>query len=101
MPYVAEGNEWLNDDRKRAEVAWNAGELTIPEGADPENYAAQGILAAPDEGLGRTFQYLKLFGQLNNLYDYKGSGMPDRRDLSNLADTDIVAEGRLLSDFCI
>ena len=90
-----EGNEWLNDDRKRAEVAYgDTEELTIPEGADPENYAAQGIFAA------QTGEYLEehintlenSFGQLNNLYDYRIRDTKTGEILSNLADTDIVAE---------
>lgn len=90
-----EGNEWLNDDRKRAEVAYgDAEELTIPEGADPENYAAQGILAAQTgEYLEEHFNTLESsFGQLNNLYDYRIRDTKTGEILSNLADTDIVAE---------
>ena len=90
-----EGNEWLNDDRKRAEVAYgNTEELTIPEGADPENYAAQGILAAQTgEYLEEHFNTLEnSFGQLNNLYDYRIRDTQTGEILSNLADTDIVAE---------
>lgn len=90
-----EGNEWLNDDRKRAEVAYgDTEELTIPEGADPENYAAQGILAAQTrEYLEEHFNTLEnSFGQLNNLYDYRIRDTQTGETLSNLADTDIVAE---------
>ena len=90
-----EGNEWLNDDRKRAEVAYgDTEELTIPEGADPENYAAQGILAAQtEEYLEEHFNTLEnSFGQLNNLYDYRIRDTQTGEILSNLADTDIVAE---------
>ena len=73
-----EGNEWLNDDRKR----------------DPENYAAQGILAAQTgEYLEEHFNTLEnSFGQLNNLYDYRIRDTQTGEILSNLADTDIVAE---------
>ena len=90
-----EGNEWLNDDRKRAEVAYgDTEELTIPEGADSENYAAQGILAAQTgEYLEEHFNTLEnSFGQLNNLYDYRIRDTKTGEILSNLADTDIVAE---------
>lgn len=90
-----EGNEWLNDERKRAEVAYgDTEELTIPEGADPENYAAQGILAAQTgEYLEEHFNTLEnSFGQLNNLYDYRIRDTKTGEILSNLADTDIVAE---------
>lgn len=90
-----EGNEWLNDDRKRAEVAYgDTEELTIPEGADPENYAAQGILAAQTgEYLEEHFNTLEnSFGQLNNLYDYRIRDTKTGEILSNLTDTDIVAE---------
>ena len=90
-----EGNEWLNDDRKRAEVAYgDTEELTIPEGADPENYAAQGILAAQTgEYLEEHFNTLEnSFGQMNNLYDYRIRDTKTGEILSNLADTDIVAE---------
>lgn len=90
-----EGNEWLNDDRKRAEVAYgDTEELTIPEGADPENYAAQGIFAAQTgEYLEEHFNTLEnSFGQLNNLYDYRIRDTKTGEILSNLADTDIVAE---------
>ena len=90
-----EGNEWLNDDWKRAEVAYgDTEELTIPEGADPENYAAQGILAAQTgEYLEEHFNTLEnSFGQLNNLYDYRIRDTQTGEILSNLADTDIVAE---------
>ena len=90
-----EGNEWLNDDRKRAEVAYgDTEELTIPEGADPENYAAQGIFAAQTgEYLEEHFNTLEnSFGQLNNLYDYRIRDTQTGEILSNLADTDIVAE---------
>ena len=90
-----EGNEWLNDDRKRAEVAYgDTEELTIPEGADSENYAARGILAAQTgEYLEEHFNTLEnSFGQLNNLYDYRIRDTQTGEILSNLADTDIVAE---------
>ena len=90
-----EGNEWLNDDRKRAEVAYgDTEELTIPEGADPENYAGQGIFAAQTgEYLEEHFNTLEnSFGQLNNLYDYRIRDTQTGEILSNLADTDIVAE---------
>lgn len=90
-----EGNEWLNDDRKRAEVAYgDTEELTIPEGADPENYAAQGIFAAQTgEYLEEHFNTLEnSFGQLNNMYDYRIRDTQTGEILSNLADTDIVAE---------
>ena len=90
-----EGNEWLNDDRKRAEVAYgDTEELTIPEGADPENYADQGIFAAQTgEYLEEHFNTLEnSFGQLNNLYDYRIRDTKTGEILSNLANTDIVAE---------
>ena len=90
-----EGNEWLNDDRKRAEVANADTEpLTIPEGEDTDNYAAQGILAAQTgEYLEEHFNTLEnSFGQLNNLYDYRIRDTQTGEILSNLADTDIVAE---------
>lgn len=90
-----EGNEWLNDDRKRAEVAYGDTEdLTIPEGEDPENYMARGILAAQTrEYLEGHFNTLEnSFGQLNNLYDYRIRDTKTGEILSNLADTDIVAE---------
>ena len=90
-----EGNEWLNDDRKRAEVAYgDTEELTIPEGEDPDNYAAQGIFAAQTgEYLEEHFNTLEnSFGQLNNLYDYRIRDTQTGEILSNLADTDIVAE---------
>ena len=90
-----EGNEWLNDDRKRAEVAYgDTEELTIPEGEDPDNYAAQGIFAAQTgEYLEEHFNTLESsFGQLNNLYDYRIRDTKTGEILSNLADTDIVAE---------
>ena len=90
-----EGNEWLNDDRKRAEVAYgDTEELTIPEGADTDNYAAQGIFAAQTgEYLEEHFNTLEnSFGQLNNLYDYRIRDTQTGEILSNLADTDIVAE---------
>ena len=90
-----EGNEWLNDDRKRAEVAYgDTEELTIPEGADPENYAAQGIFAAQTgEYLEEHFNTLEnSFGELNNLYDYRIRDTQTGEILSNLTDTDIVAE---------
>ena len=90
-----EGNEWLNDDRKRAEIAGGStDDLPIPEGEDPESYATRGILAA------QTRQYLEdhfytlesSFGQLNNLYDYMIRDTETGEIVSNLADTDIVAE---------
>lgn len=90
-----EGNEWLNDDRKRAEVAYgDTEELTIPEGADPENYVAQGSFAAQTgEYLEEHFNTLESsFSQLNNLYDYRIRDTQTGEILSNLADTDIVAE---------
>ena len=90
-----EGNEWLNDDRKRAEVAYgDTEELTIPEGEDPENYMARGILAVQTrEYLEEHFNTLEnSFGQLNNLYDYRIRDTKTGETLSNLADTDIVAE---------
>lgn len=90
-----EGNEWLNDDRKRAEVAYgDTEELTIPEGADPENYMARGILAVQTrEYLEEHFNTLEnSFGQLNNLYDYRIRDTKTGEILSNLTDTDIVAE---------
>ena len=90
-----EGNEWLNDDRKRAEVAYgDTEELTIPEGEDPENYMARGILAVQTrEYLEEHFNTLESsFGQLNNLYDYRIRDTKTGEILSNLADTDIVAE---------
>lgn len=90
-----EGNEWLNDDRKRAEVAYgDTEELMIPEGEDPDNYAAQGIFAAQTgEYLEEHFNTLEnSFGQLNNLYDYRIRDTQTGEILSNLADTDIVAE---------
>lgn len=90
-----EGNEWLNDDRKRAEVANADTEpLTIPEGEDTDNYAAQGIFAAQTgEYLEEHFNTLEnSFGQLNNLYDYRIRDTQTGEILSNLADTDIVAE---------
>lgn len=90
-----EGNEWLNDDRKRAEVAdADTEDLTIPEGEDPENYMARGILAAQTrEYLEEHFNTLEnSFGQLNNLYDYRIRDTQTGEILSNLADTDIVAE---------
>lgn len=90
-----EGNEWLNDDRKRAEVAYgDTEELTIPEGEDPENYMARGILAVQTrEYLEEHFNTLEnSFGQLNNLYDYRIRDTQTGEILSNLTDTDIVAE---------
>ena len=89
-----EGNEWLNDDRKRAEVAYgDTEELTIPEGEDPENYMARGILAVQTrEYLEEHFNTLEnSFGQLNNLYDYRIRDTKTGEILSNLTDTDIVA----------
>ena len=90
-----EENEWLNDDRKRAEVInGDTEDLTIPEGEDPENYMARGILAAQTrEYLEEHFNTLEnSFGQLNNLYDYRIRDTKTGEILSNLADTDIVAE---------
>lgn len=90
-----EGNEWLNDDQKRAEMAdGDTEDLTIPEGEDPEDYVAQGILAAQTgEYLEEHFNTLESsFGQLNNLYDYRIRDTKTGEILSNLADTDIVAE---------
>lgn len=90
-----EGNEWLNDDRKRAEVAYgDTEELTIPEGEDPENYMARGILAVQTrEYMEEHFNTLEnSFGQLNNLYDYRIRDTKTGEILSNLTDTDIVAE---------
>ena len=90
-----EGNEWLNDDRKRAEVAYgDTEELTIPEGEDPENYMARGILAVQTrEYLEEHFNTLEnSFGQLNNLYDHRIRDTKTGEILSNLTDTDIVAE---------
>ena len=90
-----EGTEWLNDDRKRAEVAYgDTEELTIPEGEDPENYMARGILAVQTrEYLEEHFNTLEnSFGQLNNLYDYRIRDTKTGEILSNLTDTDIVAE---------
>lgn len=90
-----EGNEWLNDDWKRAEVAYgDTEELTIPEGEDPENYMARGILAVQTrEYLEEHFNTLEnSFGQLNNLYDYRIRDTKTGEILSNLTDTDIVAE---------
>lgn len=90
-----EGNEWLNDDRKRAEVAYgDTEELTIPEGENPENYMARGILAVQTrEYLEEHFNTLEnSFGQLNNLYDYRIRDTKTGEILSNLTDTDIVAE---------
>ena len=90
-----EGNEWLNDDQKRAEMAdGDTEDLTIPEGEDPEDYVAQGILAAQTgEYLEEHFNTLESsFGQLNNLYDYRIRDTKTGEILSNLTDTDIVAE---------
>lgn len=90
-----EENEWLNDDRKRAEVInGDTEDLTIPKGEDPENYMARGILAAQTrEYLEEHFNTLESsFSQLNNLYDYRIRDTQTGEILSNLADTDIVAE---------
>ena len=90
-----EGNEWLNDDQKRAEMAnGDMEDLTIPEGEDPEDYVAQGSFAAQTrEYLEEHFNTLEnSFGQLNNLYDYRIRDTQTGEILSNLADTDIVAE---------
>ena len=90
-----EGNEWLNDDQKRAEmVNGDMEDLTIPEGEDPEDYVAQGSFAAQTrEYLEEHFNTLESsFSQLNNLYDYRIRDTQTGEILSNLADTDIVAE---------
>lgn len=90
-----EGNEWLNDDQKRAEMAnGDMEDLTIPEGEDPEDYVAQGSFAAQTrEYLEEHFNTLESsFSQLNNLYDYRIRDTKTGEILSNLADTDIVAE---------
>ena len=90
-----DGNEWLNDDRKRAEMAdGDTEDLTIPEGEDPEDYVAQGSFAVQTrEYLEEHFNTLESsFGQLNNLYDYRIRDTKTGEILSNLADTDIVAE---------
>lgn len=90
-----EGNEWLNDDQKRAEMAnGDMEDLTIPEGEDPEDYVAQGNFAAQTrEYLEEHFNTLESsFSQLNNLYDYRIRDTQTGEILSNLADTDIVAE---------
>ncbi len=90
-----EGNEWLNDDQKRAEMAnGDMEDLTIPEGEDPEDYVAQGSFAAQTrEYLEEHFNTLESsFSQLNNLYDYRIRDTQTGEILSNLADTDIVAE---------
>lgn len=90
-----EGNEWLNDDQKRAEMAdGDTEDLTIPEGEDPEDYVAQGSFAVQTrEYLEEHFNTLESsFGQLNNLYDYRIRDTKTGEILSNLADTDIVAE---------
>lgn len=90
-----EGNEWLNDDQKRAEMAdGDTEDLTIPEGEDPEDYVAQGSFAVQTrEYLEEHFNTLEnSFGQLNNLYDYRIRDTQTGEILSNLADTDIVAE---------
>ena len=90
-----EGNEWLNDDQKRAEMPdGDTEDLTIPEGEDPEDYVAQGSFAVQTrEYLEEHFNTLESsFGQLNNLYDYRIRDTKTGEILSNLADTDIVAE---------
>ena len=90
-----EGNEWLNDDQKRAEMAdGDTEDLTILEGEDPEDYVAQGSFAVQTrEYLEEHFNTLESsFGQLNNLYDYRIRDTKTGEILSNLADTDIVAE---------
>ena len=90
-----EGNEWLNDDQKRAEMAdGDTEDLTIPEGEDPEDYVAQGSFAVQTrEYLEEHFNTLESsFSQLNNLYDYRIRDTQTGETLSNLADTDIVAE---------
>ena len=90
-----EGNEWLNDDQKRAEMAdGDTEDLTIPEGEDPEDYVAQGSFAVQTrEYLEEHFNTLESsFGQLNNLYDYRIRDTKTGEILSNLTDTDIVAE---------
>ena len=90
-----EGNEWRNDDQKRAEMAdGDTEDLTIPEGEDPEDYVAQGSFAVQTrEYLEEHFNTLESsFGQLNNLYDYRIRDTKTGEILSNLADTDIVAE---------
>lgn len=90
-----DGNEWLNDDQKRAEMAdGDTEDLTIPEGEDPEDYVAQGSFAVQTrEYLEEHFNTLEnSFGQLNNLYDYRIRDTQTGEILSNLADTDIVAE---------
>ena len=90
-----EGNEWLNDDQKRAEMAdGDTEDLTIPEGEDPEDYVAQGSFAVQTrEYLEEHFNTLESsFGQLNNLYDYRIRDTKTGEILSNLVDTDIVAE---------
>ena len=90
-----EGNEWLNDDQKRAEMAdGDTEDLTIPEGEDPEDYVAQGNFAVQTrEYLEEHFNTLESsFSQLNNLYDYRIRDTQTGEILSNLADTDIVAE---------
>ena len=88
-----EGNEWLNDDQKRAEMAdGDTEDLTIPEGEDLEDYVAQGSFAVQTrEYLEEHFNTLESsFGQLNNLYDYRIRDTKTGEILSNLADTDIV-----------
>ena len=90
-----EGNEWLNDDQKRAEMAdGDTEDLTIPEGEDLEDYVAQGSFAVQTrEYLEEHFNTLESsFGQLNNLYDYRIRDTKTGEILSNLVDTDIVAE---------
>ena len=69
-------------------------DLTIPEGEDPEDYVAQGNFAAQTrEYLEEHFNTLESsFSQLNNLYDYRIRDTQTGEILSNLADTDIVAE---------
>ena len=90
-----EGNEWLNDDRKRAEMANGDTEiLTIPEGENAENYETQGIIAAQTrEYLEEHFNTLESsFSQLNNLYDYMIRDTETGEVVSNLSNTDIMAE---------
>ena len=81
-----EGNEWLNDDQKRAEMAdGDTEDLTIPEGEDLEDYVAQGSFAV------QTREYLEEhFNTLESSYRIRDTKTGEI--LSNLADTDIVAE---------
>ena len=90
-----EGNEWLNDDQKRAEMANGDTEaLKIPEGENSESYETQGIIAAQTrEYLEEHFNTLESsFSQLNNLYDYMIRDTETGEVVSNLSNTDIVAE---------